>query len=162
MLYDEEKDYMMRMIREISRVLFSIIFGKQYTQVELERQDVFRIAGKPLDELRDLVDRGQINEAENILLEDIDYSNKNDVVSAAAFYEYLGNKTDDFLVQHDFSRKEVLDGLNGRIFRSCGYAGRQKKGVTSYAGDRDETLHAMWYKAPTEISRGRGKRDPIL
>lgn len=36
MLYDEEKDYVMRMIREVSRVLFSIIFGKQYTQVETE------------------------------------------------------------------------------------------------------------------------------
>lgn len=121
MLYDEEKDYMMRMIREISRVLFSIIFGKQYTQVELERQDAFRIAGKPLDELRDLIDRGQINEAENMLLEDIDYSNKNDVAYAAAFYEYLGNKTDDFLVQHDFSRREVLDGLNDLI-KMAGYS----------------------------------------
>ena len=36
MLYDEEKDYVMRMIREVSRVLFSIIFGKQSTQVETE------------------------------------------------------------------------------------------------------------------------------
>ena len=36
MLYDEEKDYMMRMICEISRVLFSMLFGKKYTQVETE------------------------------------------------------------------------------------------------------------------------------
>ncbi len=55
MLYDEEKDYLMRMIREVSRVLFSIIFGKQYVQVELEQQDRFRVAGTPLNALKEMI-----------------------------------------------------------------------------------------------------------
>ena len=42
MLYDEEKDYIMRMIREVSRVLFPIIFGKRYAQVELEIRNNMR------------------------------------------------------------------------------------------------------------------------
>ena len=45
MLYDEEKDYVMRMIREVSRVLFSILFGKQYVQVETELENKFRTEG---------------------------------------------------------------------------------------------------------------------
>ena len=76
MLYDEEKDYVMRMIREVSRVLFSILFGKQYVQIETELENKFRTEGTPENALKDLVDRGQICEAENILLEDLDYSNK--------------------------------------------------------------------------------------
>ena len=54
MLYDEEKDYMMRMIREISRVLFSILFGKKYTQVELEIRNKYETAGTPQNALKDL------------------------------------------------------------------------------------------------------------
>ena len=111
MLYEEEKDYMMRMIREISRVLFSILFGKQYTQVETELQNKFRTEGTFQNALRDLVDRGRIDEAENLLLEDIDYENKEDVAEAVLFYRYLGEKPDEFLEQHDFSRQEVLDGI---------------------------------------------------
>ena len=121
MLYDEEKDYVMRMIREVSRVLFSIIFGKRYTQVEAEIRNKYETAGTPQNALKDLIDRGQIDQAENMLLEDIDYSSKEDIASAVAFYQYLGEKPDDFLEQHDFSRQEVLDGLNSLAERS-GYA----------------------------------------
>ena len=121
MLYDEEKDYMMRMIREISRVLFSILFGKKYTQVELEIRNKYETAGTPQNALKDLIDRGKIDEAENILLEDIDYSRKEDVAAAVAFYQYLGEKPDSFLRQHGFSRQEVLDGLNNLV-ECSGYA----------------------------------------
>ena len=121
MLYDEEKDYVMRMIREVSRVLFSIIFGKQYTQVETEIENKYQTAGTPQNALRDLVDRGEIDKAENMLLEDIDYSDREDVAAAVVFYQYLGEKPDEFLEQHDFSRQEVLDGLNDLAERS-GYS----------------------------------------
>ena len=122
MPYDEEKDYMMRMIREISRVLFSIIFGKRYTQVELEIRNKYETAGTPQNALKDLIDRGQIDQAENMLLEDIDYSNKEDVAAAVAFYQYLGEKPDSFLEQHDFSKEEVMEGLDN-LAENAGYKG---------------------------------------
>ena len=100
MLYDEEKDYVMRMIREVSRVLFSILFGKQYVQVETELENKFRTEGTPENALKDLVVRGQICEAENILLEDLDYSNKASVAFAVMFYRYLGEMEDGFLQQN--------------------------------------------------------------
>lgn len=122
MLYDEEKDYVMRMIREVSRVLFSIIFGKQYTQVETEIENKYQTAGTPQNALRDLVDRGEIDKAENMLLEDIDYSDRGDVAAAVVFYQYLGEKPDEFLEQHDFSKEEVLEGLEN-LAENAGYAG---------------------------------------
>ena len=118
MLYDEEKDYMMRMIREISRVLFSMLFGKKYTQVETELRNKFRTEGTPQDALKDLVDHGKIDEAENVLLEDIDYESKEDVAEAVLFYRYLSELSDEFLEQHDFSRQEILDGLRNLADRA--------------------------------------------
>ena len=134
MLYDEEKDYIMRMIREVSRVLFSIIFGKRYAQVELEIRNKYETAGTPQNVLKDLVDRGQIDKAENMLLEDIDYSRKEDIASAVVFYQYLGEKPDSLLEQHNFSRQEVLDGLNN-IAECAGYAQVVDMMVDTKTGD---------------------------
>ena len=134
MLYDEEKDYIMRMIREVSRVLFSIIFGKRYAQVELEIRNKYETAGTPQNALKDLVDQGQIDKAENMLLEDIDYSRKEDIASAVVFYQYLGEKPDSLLEQHNFSRQEVLDGLNN-IAECAGYAQVVDMMVDTKTGD---------------------------
>lgn len=35
MLYEEEKDYIMRIIKEMICVLISVLLGKRYVQVEL-------------------------------------------------------------------------------------------------------------------------------
>ena len=134
MLYDEEKDYIMRMIREVSRVLFSIIFGKRYAQVELEIRNKYETTGTPQNALKDLVDRGQIDKAENMLLEDIDYSRKEDIASAVVFYQYLGEKPDSLLEQHNFSRQEVLDGLNN-LAECAGYAQVVDMMVDTKTGD---------------------------
>ncbi len=76
MLYTDEKDYIMRMIKEMVRVLFSLMFGKKYVSVELERENKYQVSGNPLENLMNMVDLGQINEAENMLLEDLDYGVK--------------------------------------------------------------------------------------
>ena len=73
-MWNDEKDYIMRMIQEISRVIFSLMFGKQYVQVELDEQEKYRIAGKDPEEYKRMVDRGEINEAENLLLENLNLS----------------------------------------------------------------------------------------
>ena len=36
--FTDEKDYIMRMIKEMVRVLFSLAFGKKYVSVELEKE----------------------------------------------------------------------------------------------------------------------------
>lgn len=38
MNFTDEKDYIMRMIKEMVRVLFSLAFGKEYVSVELEKK----------------------------------------------------------------------------------------------------------------------------
>lgn len=121
-MWNDEKDYIMRMIKEISRVVFSLMIGKQYVQVELEEQSKYQVAGKDPQEYRRMVDHGEINEVENLLLDNINYSNKEEVVAAVLFYEYVGAQTDDFLTSHNYSKEEALDGMK-QLAKEVGYDG---------------------------------------
>lgn len=67
----DEKDYIMRIIKEMVRVLFSLILGKQYQSVELPAENKYEVSGKALEDFKKMVDQGLINEAENIFLENI-------------------------------------------------------------------------------------------
>ncbi len=120
MLYTDEKDYIMRMIKEMVRVLFSLMFGKKYVSVELERENKYQVSGNPLENLMNMVDLGQINEAENMLLEDLDYGSKEEVMAAVLFYQYVGEKDTEFLEKHGYSDEEVVFGLK-QILKNSGY-----------------------------------------
>ena len=120
MLYEDEKDYIMRMIKDMVRVLFSLMLGKQYTQVELPRENRFLVSGKNLGDLKEMADQGKINEAENLLLENLDYENKEEVTAAVLFYEYVGQMEESFLKENGYSLEEVYDGLM-QIARNSGY-----------------------------------------
>lgn len=120
MIYSDEKDYVMRMIKETARVIFSVIFGKTYVSVEMEKGNKYKVSGKALDDLWEMVDAGQINEAENLILEKIDYADKEAVMGAALFYIYLSEKEDTFLEAHQYSKEEVLFGLK-QLFERSGY-----------------------------------------
>ncbi|MBD5449054.1 MAG: hypothetical protein HDR28_02610 [Lachnospiraceae bacterium] len=120
MNFEDEKDYIMRIIKEMVRVLFSLMLGKKYVSVEQEAKNGYEVSGKKLDELLTMIDNGEINEAENLMLEDIDYSNRNELAAAALFYQYLSEKNDEFLQKNNYSKEEVLDGIN-QIMQKAGY-----------------------------------------
>ena len=65
MNFEYEKDYIMRLIKEVVRILFSLMFGKQYVSVEQEIRNKYEIAGKTPEDLFAMIDKGDINEAEN-------------------------------------------------------------------------------------------------
>ena len=104
MNFTDEKDYIMRMIKEMVRVLFSLAFGKKYVSVELEKENKYEVSGKNLKIFLNMIDLGQINEAENILLDSIDYTNKNEVMAVALFYQYLSEKDNQFLENNNYTK----------------------------------------------------------
>ena len=53
MYFTDEKDYIMRMIKEMVRVLFSLMFGKKYVSVELEKENKYEVSGKNLKDFLD-------------------------------------------------------------------------------------------------------------
>ena len=116
----DEKDYIMRTIKEMVQVLFSLGFGKKYVSVELEDENKYEVSGNTLKYFFDMIDQGDINEAENLLLEDLDYTNKEEVMAAAFFYQYLSQKDDDFLRRNDYTKEEVLFGFK-QLLEKSGY-----------------------------------------
>lgn len=105
----EEKDYIMRLIHELIRTLMKLLCG-----VDLDRreEDVLPATrkGRYLS-FRQMIDDGNINEAENLLQEGLDIHDKADLELALLFYHYLNQKDDEFLKAHNFSREEIQDGV---------------------------------------------------
>lgn len=120
MNYEYEKDYIMRIIKEAVSVMVSVLLGKKYVSVEQERQNNYEVSGQNLNGLLEMIDGGKINEAENILLSRLDYRNKHELAAAALFYQYLSEKEDGFLIQNNYSKEEVLDGLK-QLMEKSGY-----------------------------------------
>lgn len=118
--FNDEKDYIMRIIKEVVRVLFSLMLGKQYKSVELPDENKYEVSGKALKEFKKTVDEGFINKAENILLENIDYTQKEEVYAAILLYQYIGEKDSDFLTEHNYSKEEAPDGIK-RLAEQQGY-----------------------------------------
>ena len=121
MNFTDEKDYIMRMIKEMVRVLFSLAFGKKYVSVELEKENKYEVSGKNLKIFLNMIDLGKINEAENILLDSIDYTNNNEVIEVALFYQYLSEKDNKFLENNNYTKEEVLSGFKQLLMKS-GYS----------------------------------------
>lgn len=118
MYFTDEKDYIMRMIKEMVRILFSLIYGKKYVSVELEKENKYEVSGKNLKSFLDMIDSGQINETENILLDNIDYANNDEVMAAALFYQYLSEKDSEFLINNNYTKEEVLSGFKQLLVQS--------------------------------------------
>ncbi len=116
MYFTDSKDYIMRMIKEMVRVLFSLIYGKKYGSVELENK--YEGSGKNLTDFLHMIDSGKINEAENILLDSIDYTDRNEVMAAALFYQYLSEKDSEFLKNNNYTKEEVLSGFKQLLMQS--------------------------------------------
>ena len=113
--FTDEKDYIMRIIKEMVRVLFSLVFGKKYVSVEIEKENKYEVSGKKLQSFLDMIDSGQINEAENILLNNIDYTNKDEVMAAALFYQHLSEKIVSFWRTIITQKKKCFLGSNNYL-----------------------------------------------
>ncbi len=113
-MYYYEKDYIMRLIHGIVRMLARMIFGENIED-EGELVSIMDAAGREKnDYFRRMIDKGQVNAAEEKLFDLIETAAWGDRQKAAlviAFYDYLIGKDESFLAQADFSRDEIISGL---------------------------------------------------
>ena len=105
-----EKDYVMRLIKEMVRAILKLLF-----HIDTESPTIELLENKEeketLENLLDMIDDGKINEAENRLYDLISDTDMNSLEIALLFYSYLNDKTDDFLEENDFNRDEIKLGL---------------------------------------------------
>ena len=105
----EDKDYIMRIVHEWIRTLIKLIFNK-----DIDKDDKEPVSLEVIEQYKKLlsmIDDGEINEAENILIDGLKEGDRAYFEMALLFYEKLSGKTDEFLAEHGYSREEVVDGL---------------------------------------------------
>ena len=120
---DYEQDYVMRMIKDMVRALALLIFGKRDIRYEIPEENARTEEDDLYTRILQMADRGEINEAENILLTELPKESSNYVVMAADFYQHIAEYSDEFLEEHNYSRDEILEGLES-IAREYGILDR--------------------------------------
>lgn len=104
-------DYIMRMIRDLTRVLARLILGKDEVTYELPDCGEFTAVDNLYQKLIIMADGGQICQAEDLLLEELRDRSSEYFEMAASFYLYLNEFDDEFLESHEFSRDEISEGI---------------------------------------------------
>lgn len=105
-----ENDFIMRQVRDMTRMLAKILFGKNTAIYEYQQEDNYTAADSLYARLIAMVDAGKINEAENRLYEELDRDEEGTFEVALGFYDYLNELPEEFLEAHDYSRDEVKEG----------------------------------------------------
>ena len=91
----EDKDYIMRIVHEWIRTLIKLIFNK-----DIDKDDEEPVSLEVIEQYKKLlsmIDDGEINEAENILIDGLKEGDRAYFEMALLFYEKLSGKTDEFL-----------------------------------------------------------------
>lgn len=116
-----EQDYIMRLVKEMIRMLLKLLFN---IDTESPSTDLMESVEQRafLNELLDMIDKGKINEAENLLFNPENTIKKDNLKTALLFYSYLNEKDNDFLEANNYSRDEIRSGIK-EIAGECGMDG---------------------------------------
>lgn len=108
-----QDDYILRQIREMVRAVMKMLFQVDAPELTPEILEDQETRGT-LEELLELMDAGKIDEAENRLYDltsgDSDEKRRN-LQAGLLFYYALNGKSDDFLEENNFSREEIMTGI---------------------------------------------------
>ena len=106
-----EKDYILRMIKDLTKSIAHLILGKSEIEYELPKESEYSRVDTLYVKLIELVNLGQINEAEDLLFEEINPSDMRQFEMAMSFYLYLNDFGDDYLEKNNYSRDEITEGI---------------------------------------------------
>ena len=112
-MYYYEKDYIMRLIHGIARILARMLFGKVEDSGE-PAAVMTKSALEKDDFLHRMIDAGQISAAEDLLFEMIEssaWSKKDLAAMVLSFYDHANSKPDEYLASAGFPREEIISGL---------------------------------------------------
>lgn len=117
-----KKDYIIRQIEMLANFISKIVFNKSNSTFNLlpeNTKENLELNSLYLN-LRELVDNGKINDAEDLLFNNIELNpNFGFLEIAVDFYSYLNKLDDEFLIKNNFSKDEVLEGIKDieKIYR---------------------------------------------
>ena len=105
-----QDDFIMRMIHEMVTTLLKLIFHIELGENEEQNFKDQETASNYL-ELLALIQAGEINEAENKLLDELDSDDMEHFKIALMIYYHLNEIDFNFLEEHNYSKNEITDGL---------------------------------------------------
>ncbi len=105
-----EQDCIIRLIKEMIRAILKLLF---HIDIDNPIEDLLedKESQDTLEKLLDMVDNGNINEAENQIYDMTADNNMANLEVALLFYSYLNDKDDEFLQKNDFYRDEIKSGI---------------------------------------------------
>lgn len=114
---DFERDYVMRVIRDMVRFVSTVVLGRTEPVVDMEPVNKAGASSLPpaarmYAEMLRLVEQGDINDAEDMLYDRLDPSDTGFLEAGLAFYHQLTEICDERLESCDYSREEILDGVH--------------------------------------------------
>lgn len=109
-----ENDYFERMIKTVINGLVSIFKNKNAIESSIENDSVILKEDQLLEiMIKKYISEGQINKAEDMLFEAIeDRKSSRNLELAVFFYETISKWDDERLNKCNFSKAEIVDGLN--------------------------------------------------
>ncbi len=107
------EDYILRMIRDMGLMICRLLGLKTETPYKPQQFRLQKAGDEPdlSERLKNLADQGEIDRAETLLFEELDFSEPEQFLLALSFYQYLSGFSDARLELCGFSREEILEGL---------------------------------------------------
>ncbi len=106
------QDWLMRQIEAISATLAYILTGKKVHTTTIDEEQQRQTGGNTLAEkLLAMVSTGEICQGENLLYEAMDQNDPEAPEAAILFYNAINQLSDEQLIERNFSRDEIKDGL---------------------------------------------------
>lgn len=105
-----QDDYILRQIREMVHAVMKMLFQVNASELTPEVLEDTS-AREALKKLNALTDAGNIDEAENQLYEMTCDGDRQNLEIGLLFYYHLNGKEDEFLEEHNFSREEIMTGI---------------------------------------------------
>ena len=108
----ESNDWLLKQINVVSEFLQKL-FTDMETSRKLNENEQYQKDSFEFERLlKNLIEEDRINDAENILFEKLETNNLMYATIATRFYEKLKGLSDEKLQKSNYSRDEILQGLN--------------------------------------------------
>lgn len=117
MFEEPPESYIMRMIKEFANVLGRLLFNKKKPMYELDVTNRYHVGDDLYTRLCRMADEGKINEAENLLYEEMVPGDMEYLEMALAFYAYLNCFEDEVLHRYHYTRDEIKEGMEDFLDR---------------------------------------------
>ena len=108
----ESNDWLLKQINVVSEFLQKL-FTDMETSIKLNENEQYQKDSFEFERLlENLIEEDRINDAENILFEKLETNNLMYATIATRFYDKLKGLSDEKLQKSNYSRDEILQGLN--------------------------------------------------